>query len=62
MANSTEAEFEQWLGTLPSLGYDRHWVNRNMPSLRKRFDETGGAQMTPCPPASSRARDRYEEI
>lgn len=56
-------QFEVWLRSLPPLGYDRLWVSNNLPALRQRFDDTGGAPMEPCPPPpESRARDRYGEL
>lgn len=60
MANSIE--FQAWLTTLPALGYDRQWINHNLPALRKRFTDTAGAAMSPCPPPPERSRDRYEEL
>jgi len=60
MANSIE--FETWLATLPSRGYDCTWISNNLPALQSRFQQFGAAQMPECPPARERARDRYEEI
>ncbi|WP_235522979.1 hypothetical protein [Novosphingobium sp. Leaf2] len=58
----TDAPFQTWLATLPALGYERIWISNNLPGLRKRFDDTGGAAMPACPAPPERARDRYEEL
>lgn len=60
MANSIE--FQAWLATLPSRGYDHTWISHNLPALQRRFQQFGAAQMPECPPPSERVRDRYEEI
>lgn len=61
MTNSTE--FENWLAALPGLGYERHWIRRNLPALEQVYRETAGAPMAPCPPPPERRqRDRYEEL
>lgn len=53
--------FETWLATLPALGYDRHWVQRNLPALKARFDNDP-SPMKPCPPPPTRNVNRYDEL
>lgn len=56
------ADFQTWLATLPSRGYDRTWISNNLPALQKRFQQFGNVPMPECPPATVRVPDRYEEI
>lgn len=62
MPNSIDPAFDTWLRALPALGYERDWVGRNLPMLRRVYDQTGGAPMKPCPPPTRKAQDRYAEL
>ena len=59
---TSDPAFEAWLQALPALGYDRHWVRRNIAVLRKRYVESGGAAMPPCPPPTAKRYDPYRDI
>ena len=51
-----------WLATLPALGYDRDWIRRNEPMLRRTFESTGGAPMAQCPEPAPKRYDRWSEL
>lgn len=62
MTNLVDPAFTIWLKSLPQLGYEPHWIGRNIPMLQRVYADRGGAPMAPCPPPSIGARDRYEEL
>ena len=59
---TSDPAFELWLQALPALGYPRIWVRNNLAALQKRYRETGGAEMPPCPEPSPEPYDPYREL
>ena len=54
--------FEKWLVTQASLGHDRHWLNRNRPSLRKRWLKDPLANLPVLPARTPKVGNRYDEL
>lgn len=57
-----DAGLETWLQTLPTLGYDRLWIGNNIEVLKKRYHDTGGAPMPPCPEPPRAPYDPYKGL
>lgn len=53
------ASFEDWCKL---SGLDHHYVRRNYPAVRQRYEADPLTPMTALPPPAVRIRDRYDEL
>lgn len=57
-----DPKLDAWMQKMAGLGYDRQWVHHNYEALLKRYRDTQGAPMPPCPEPPRREYDPYREL